>query len=69
MTQTEDNQLVLHDPNDGMTNTFLPVDDTTFVEIEEGFEVTFEIDPDTNAVLSVDYNGAYTFYRVDEVDH
>lgn len=52
-----------------MTNTFLPVDDTTFVEIEEGFEVTFQIDPETNAVLSVDYNGAYTFHRVDDVDH
>lgn len=69
MTQTEDNQLVLHDPNDGMTNTFLPVDDTTFVEIEEGFEVTFEIDPETNAVLSVDYNAVYTFHRVDNVKH
>lgn len=50
-----------------MTNTFLPIDDTTFVEIEEGFEVTFEIDPETNAVLSVDYNGAYTFHRVDDL--
>jgi len=67
MTQTEDNQLVLHDPNDGMTNTFLPVDDTTFVEIEEGFEITFDRDAETNAVLSVDYNGAYTFHRVDDL--
>ncbi|MDF1622485.1 MAG: serine hydrolase [Pseudohongiella nitratireducens] len=67
MTQTEDNQLVLHDPNDGMTNTFLPVDDNTFVEVEEGFEITFDRDAETNAVLSVDYNGAYTFYRVDDL--
>lgn len=64
-----DSQLILYDPNDGMENTFLPINDSTFVERSEGFEIIFEMDPLTDSVQSVNYNGAYTFYKINVSDN
>lgn len=66
MSIDSNNQLTLYDPNDGMENTFLPINDSTFVERFEGLELTFKMDTLTDSIVSVDYNGAYTFYKVNE---
>src|SRR5690606_37197258 len=60
-----ENQLILYDPNDGMRSAYLPLNDSTFIEIDSGLEIRFTTDSQSGKVKSMDFSGMYTFDKVD----
>ena len=59
-------RLILYDPNDGMKNTYMPLDNQTFIDINSGLEIRFETDKKTGKINSMDLSGVYTFYKIDQ---
>jgi CubicO group peptidase (beta-lactamase class C family) len=59
-----ENKLILYDPNDGMRNTYMPLNDSTFIEMNSGLEISFTTDSQTGKIKSMDFSGMYTFYKV-----
>ncbi|QEC53067.1 hypothetical protein FRZ59_12460 [Anseongella ginsenosidimutans] len=57
-------RLILYDPNDGMKNSYLPINDSTFVETNDASEISFATDIQTGQVKSMDFSGAFTFYKI-----
>lgn len=65
LSANSENQLVLYDPNDGMKNIYLPLNDTAFIEINDGSIISFRRTPRTGKIKSMNFSAAYTFYKVE----
>lgn len=60
-----ENQLVLFDPNDGMKQSYLPLNDSVFIEVDDGSEISFRTNPATGKVERMNFSGVYTFYKME----
>lgn len=58
-------RFILYDPNDESRVTYVAVSETEFVDVESGNKSSFAIDPETGKVVTMNYNGAYTFQKLD----
>jgi CubicO group peptidase (beta-lactamase class C family) len=63
---TDSNRIVLHDLNDGMKVTFVPVSKTEFIDVDNGGKSSFTIDSITKKVVKMNYGEGYVFKKVDK---
>lgn len=58
----KDDKLFVNDPNNGDTNMLTAIEELSFIDLEKGDEVTFQIENDTTGLL---WSHRFQFYKID----